>query len=276
MAVIIADRVLETSTTTGTGAYTLAGAVTGYQAFSGVCANNDTCDYYAEDVDANGKPIGDWETGLGTWGTGGILTRTAIYHSSNANASIVWKGGIRRVALGFTAHGLGTLAPLANPTFTGTIAGITAAMVGAPAGSGTSTGSNTGDQNLSGLVPYTGATSNVDLNGKALGDFKTATFTSQVNNAATSGAITIDWTTGQNQSQAQPSGGITYTFTAPPGPCHLQLFITSSGTSTAQTITWPGTVIWMNSTWTATNNKKAIINFWYDGSNYYAMGGNQV
>jgi hypothetical protein len=37
-------------------------------------------------------------------------------------------------------------APLASPTFTGTVGGITAAMVGAPAGSGTSTGTNTGDQ----------------------------------------------------------------------------------------------------------------------------------
>jgi nitrogen fixation protein len=39
----------------------------------------------------------------------------------------------------------------------------TAAQVGAPSGSGTSTGTNTGDQDLSGLVPYTGATQNVDL-----------------------------------------------------------------------------------------------------------------
>lgn len=39
----------------------------------------------------------------------------------------------------------------------------TAAQVGAPSGSGTSTGTNTGDQDLSGLVPYTGATQNVNL-----------------------------------------------------------------------------------------------------------------
>lgn len=39
----------------------------------------------------------------------------------------------------------------------------TAAQVGAPSGSGTSTGTNTGDQDLSGLVPYTGATSDVNL-----------------------------------------------------------------------------------------------------------------
>ena len=95
-------------------------------------------------------------------------------------------------------------------------------------------------------------------------------------NATTSGAVTINWTNGNAQSQAEPTGTITYTFTAPAAPCHLQLYIISDGTSTAQTITWPGTVIWIGATWTATANKKAIINFWYDGTNYYAQGANQV
>jgi hypothetical protein len=46
------------------------------------------------------------------------------------------------------ATALNAKAPLASPTFTGTVGGITAAMVGAPSGSGTSTGSNTGDQTI--------------------------------------------------------------------------------------------------------------------------------
>lgn len=121
MAKIIADRVLETSTTTGTGAYTLAGAVTGFRAFSTVCANADTVEYYAEDVDSLGTPLGGWEVGLGTWGTGGILTRTTIYASSNANAAVSWAAGTRRVALGLTATSLSALAPIASPVFTGTV-----------------------------------------------------------------------------------------------------------------------------------------------------------
>ena len=48
------DRVLETSTTTSTGTYTLAGAVTGFQAFS-VVGNATSCYYCAYEVDANGK-----------------------------------------------------------------------------------------------------------------------------------------------------------------------------------------------------------------------------
>lgn len=110
----------------------------------------------------------------------------------------------------------------------------------------------------------------------SLAGIKTATFNSQATIATTSGAITVDWTSAQNQKQAEPVGAITYTFTAPPGPCHLQLLVDSDGTSAAQTFTWPGAVIWMGSTWAATANKKSIINFWYDGANYYASGANQA
>lgn len=105
---------------------------------------------------------------------------------------------------------------------------------------------------------------------------KTATFNSQSTIATTTGAITIDWTTAQNQKQTEPTGTITYTFTAPPGPCHLQLIIDSDGTSTAQTINWPGTVIQYGATWAGANNKKSVINFWYDGTNYHMIGSNQV
>lgn len=92
----------------------------------------------------------------------------------------------------------------------------------------------------------------------------------------TTGAVTIDWSTNNNYKQNEPTGNITYTFTAPPGPAHLQLFIDSDGTTTARTFAWPGSVIWLGSTWAHTANKKAFINFWYDGTNYYAQGVNQV
>jgi hypothetical protein len=122
MALIVADRVLETSTTTGTDPYTLAGFVVGYRAASSVCANGDTFYYYAEDVDSNGLPTGyGWETGLGTWGTGSILTRTTVHSSTNGNAAVVWLAGIRKIAMGITAAHFNSKADLASPTFTGTV-----------------------------------------------------------------------------------------------------------------------------------------------------------
>ncbi len=125
------DRVLETSTTTGTGTYTLAGAVTGYQAASAVCANNDTAYYYAEDVDANGVTLGGWETGLGTWATGGTLARTTINTSSNANAAVSWAAGTRRISLALTATALAQYA---------TLSGMTAATAANTIANGNNTG----------------------------------------------------------------------------------------------------------------------------------------
>lgn len=60
MALVIEDRVRESTTTTGTGAITLGGAVAGFRAFSSVMANGDTT-WYAVIL-----PAGDWETGIGT------------------------------------------------------------------------------------------------------------------------------------------------------------------------------------------------------------------
>lgn len=115
MAFVNADRVQETSTTTGTGAYTLAGAVLSFQTFaSSPLANGDTCNYFAVDVDSSGNPLGSWETGLGTWGTGAILTRTAIYSSSNAGSAVSWTSGTRRIATGLIATNLTAI----NTSFT--------------------------------------------------------------------------------------------------------------------------------------------------------------
>lgn len=115
-----------------------------------------------------------------------------------------------------------------------------------------------------------------NLGDEALTNVKTLSFTGQQNLVATSGTINIDWTLAQNFKQTEPTGSITYTFTAPPGPCHLQLLIASDGSSAAQTIVWPASVKWLLFVWTALANKSAIINFWYDGTDYWAMGSNAV
>jgi len=90
------DRVYETSTTTGTGTYTLDGAVTGFAAFSVMSAGN-TCPYFATD-DTN------WEVGIGTIGTGpSTLARTTVLASSNAGAAVNWGSGTRKIRCGLPA-----------------------------------------------------------------------------------------------------------------------------------------------------------------------------
>lgn len=114
-----------------------------------------------------------------------------------------------------------------------------------------------------------------NVNNTAVTNIKTATFNSQAANTGTTGAQTINWSNAQNYIQSGPTGSITYTFTAPPGPCHLQLIIAS--VATTQTITWPGSVVWLNAAYSMTSNKAAAVNFWYDGSStYYAMFSTQV
>ena len=87
MALIIADRVKETTTTTGTGTINLAGANAGFQTFvSGIGTGNTT--YYCI---TSGN---DWEVGIGTVTSGSpdTLSRTTILASSNANAAITLSG----------------------------------------------------------------------------------------------------------------------------------------------------------------------------------------
>jgi len=81
MALIVKDRIKESTTTTGTGTLTLAGATTGFQTFAAVGDANTT--YYAI---LNGS---NWEVGLGTYTVSGTtLSRDTILSSSNSGAAI--------------------------------------------------------------------------------------------------------------------------------------------------------------------------------------------
>lgn len=94
MAHKIANRTKETSTTTGTGTYTLAGAATGgFVTFTSVLSNSDTTFYLAEDGT-------NYEIGIGTFTTSGTtLARTTILSSSNANAAVNWSAGTRNISI---------------------------------------------------------------------------------------------------------------------------------------------------------------------------------
>lgn len=110
MAHITRNRIQETSTTTGTGNLTLAGAIAGFQTFASRMSVADTCWYSIEAVDAYGIPTGSWEVGLGTYSATNTLTRTAVYESSNSDAVVSFAAGTKRIALSVAAPNLSSAA----------------------------------------------------------------------------------------------------------------------------------------------------------------------
>jgi len=93
MALVVNDRVKETSTTTGTGTFDLAGAVSGFESFVTGIGNSNTT-YYAI-VNENGE----FEVGLGTVTDAATdtLSRDTIISSSNSDSAVNFGAGTKNV-----------------------------------------------------------------------------------------------------------------------------------------------------------------------------------
>jgi hypothetical protein len=161
MALVLADRVKETTTSTGTTAITLAGAATGYQTFLLAIGNANTTYYtIADQTGAN------WEVGIGTYTTiGNTLSRDTVLASSNAGALVVFLTGTKDVfvtypaeralytggplgtpssgtltnATGYTYANLTGTVPTWNQNTTGTAAGLSATLAIGSGGTGATT-----------------------------------------------------------------------------------------------------------------------------------------
>jgi len=97
MPLVVKDRVQEVSTTTGTGTFTLAGAVTGFQSFSAIGDGNTT--YYAIVLGS------EWEVGLGTYTSSGTtLSRDTILESSNSGTAVNFSAGTKNVFVTYPAE----------------------------------------------------------------------------------------------------------------------------------------------------------------------------
>jgi len=101
MALVLADRVQETSTTSGTGTLTLNGAVNGYQSFANGVGNGNTCYYTIYDTVAY-----TWEVGIGTYTTSGsTLTRTTVLSNSSQTTSLInFAGNLMNVWVDYPAE----------------------------------------------------------------------------------------------------------------------------------------------------------------------------
>jgi len=98
MALVLDDRVQETTTTTGTGTVTLLGAALGYQSFSVIGNANTT--YYT----IAGQTGSEWETGLGTYTSSGTtLARTTVLDSSNGGSLVNFSAGTKNVFVTYPA-----------------------------------------------------------------------------------------------------------------------------------------------------------------------------
>ena len=132
MALVLKDRVKETSTTTGTGTLTLGGAAAGFQSFSVIGDGNTT--YYAI-VDS---ATGDWEVGLGTYTSSGTtLSRDIVLESSNSGSAVDFAANAKDVFVTYPAEravvgGMGYVENAATVTQSSTINAGHNAISGGP------------------------------------------------------------------------------------------------------------------------------------------------
>jgi len=94
MALVLKDRVKETTSTSGTGSITLLGPVQGYQGFSSIGDGNTT--YYTI------ASASEWEVGIGTY-SAGILSRDTVLSSSASGAKVGFSSGVKDVFVTYPA-----------------------------------------------------------------------------------------------------------------------------------------------------------------------------
>jgi hypothetical protein len=99
MALVLKDRVKETTVVTGTGTATLLGATLGYQSFNTAIPTGSNV-YYC----IAGQGTNEWEVGVGTFTAPDQLSRTTVYESSAAGALVTFTAGTKDVFVTYPAE----------------------------------------------------------------------------------------------------------------------------------------------------------------------------
>jgi hypothetical protein len=195
MALVLKDRVKETTITIGTSTLVLLGATSGFQSFSVIGDGNTT--YYTIDGGT------EWEVGIGTYTLlGTTLSRDTILESSNGGTAVNFSAGTKNVFVTYPAEralytdassnaiGLGTpaSATLTNATGLPLTTGVTGTLPVANGGTGVTNSTGTGNTVLSASPTFTGTVVAPTINAGAA--------TALTLQSASTTAITID--TSQN------------------------------------------------------------------------------
>jgi hypothetical protein len=273
MPLVIADRVRETSTTTGTGTLTLDGAVTGFRTFSSAIGDTNTC-YYTITLGS------DWEVGVGTVGAG-TLARTTILKSSNSNNAVNFGAGTKDVFATYAADRAVFKNESGNVNALGTISsGVwNGTEVTVPYG-GTGVATLTGIVKGNGQSAFSAAVAGTDyvtpsgsetLTNKTLTNPTVTNYVETPFTANSGTAITLALTNGTVQIITL-TGNATITMpTATSGKSFL-LMLKQDGTG-SRTVTW-STVKWPAGTAptiTSTASRQDMFSFFADGTNWYGV-----
>jgi len=122
MALVLANRVKETTTTAGTGTITLAGAAAGFQSFA-VIGNGNTTFYCIA-----GQTTNEWEVGIGTYTSSGTtLARTTVLSNSSATqpSALNFSSGTKDVFVTYPSEKSVNLDASGNATALGTVTSAT-------------------------------------------------------------------------------------------------------------------------------------------------------
>ena len=236
MAHITADRVRDTTTSTGTGAFTVSGsAPSGYNTFSNVASTSDTF-YYAIQHQA----ASEWEVGLGTYSSANTITRTTVYSSSNSGSAVNFSAGTKDIFITLAASR--TVQKDASGNISGLVIGTNVQAWDADLDTWATKTAPSGT--------VVGTTDTQTLSGKTL---TTAVSTGHRETRVAVAASNIDLATG-NYFTKTISGATTFTVSNVPASGTVGAFIlelTNPGTA----VTWWSGVKWVGGTqptWTGT------------------------